>query len=165
MILKSGIGLYYLRMDWCMVSADQDLKLYIERPAPPVGESSEFMPWDTNLDKDLKDTVKYHKKLTSEFDEDVPEKFSTSTAERGSRMLAHLPAKESLKILKKRYWNWRKSLKMDIWWLDLKTEVEREGLFKDKYNVYIIVVTGQEKMTHALTNRNTFIHMQKNDWK
>ena len=47
---------------------DDNLKQYQGRP---VGNSPQNMPWDTSLDKDLHDAVKYHVAATADFPKEV----------------------------------------------------------------------------------------------
>jgi hypothetical protein len=54
-------------------SADPDLKQYHGRP---VGNSPENMPWDTSLNKDLHDAIKYHVAATADFKKADPRKFT-----------------------------------------------------------------------------------------
>ncbi|OQR86050.1 hypothetical protein ACHHYP_20518 [Achlya hypogyna] len=45
----------------------------------PVGNSPELMPWDSSLNKDLKDQLKRHVMFTYGFNSDDPRKFSKAT--------------------------------------------------------------------------------------
>jgi len=45
---------------------DPDLKAYLHRP---VGDSPELMPWDTNLNSDVKNSVQMHIDLTRKLDD------------------------------------------------------------------------------------------------
>jgi predicted flap endonuclease-1-like 5' DNA nuclease len=66
------------------------LKNYLNRP---IGNSPEMMPWDSSLNKNVKDEVARHVGYTSHLPEDDPHKFSLSTPKRGSwafrRLLEH----------------------------------------------------------------------------
>ena len=58
-----------------------DLKTYDERP---VGDSPEFMPWDTSLNNDLHLAIKRHVLLTKEFETGNAKKFDMLTPARGT---------------------------------------------------------------------------------
>jgi predicted flap endonuclease-1-like 5' DNA nuclease len=62
-------------------SDDPDLKNYCGRP---VGNSPENMPWDTSLNKDLHDAVKYHVAATADFEKADPRKFDMTTPKKGT---------------------------------------------------------------------------------
>jgi hypothetical protein len=60
---------------------DDDLKQYRGRP---VGNSPENMPWDTSLNKDLHDAVKYHVAATADFTKFDQRKFDMTTPKKGT---------------------------------------------------------------------------------